>query len=195
MSEIEHSEMMEAIEGAIIDAELARRQHPDQDSAEWLLDWFMSKRADCDEARKRIKERSAAMLRQVDTYEKGLWFKWGREFQAEVNRRLGAQIGKKKRSIDTFHGKTGYRSVGGKKTVVVEDEERAMAQAELLVPDAVKKSLLVSKLLEYAEQHEPIDGTRVETTKKEDSFYPKRPQSLLEADEPAEPLEELNKGD
>lgn len=162
---------------------------------QWLVEkmpeWYIGKKAELNAAREIIKEQAKRMLAQIDAREKVIDWNWAEQFQAQVNTDLRAQGGKKK-SIDYLTGRAGWRSTGGKPTLVVEDEAKALAMAELMCPEAVTRKLKTSVLLKYAQANEPLDGTRVEQTGKVESFYPapllvERERALLkgESDVPA----------
>lgn len=73
-----------------------------------------------------------------------LVFIHGKEFKQAVASDLKAQGGKKK-SIDYLAGKAGYRA--GRAKIEIEDETRAIHDAELNHPHVLKTSLLKSELM------------------------------------------------
>jgi hypothetical protein len=159
-------EYMESVEVLTADAELAAKRDP----TGWIIEWFMRKEVELDAAKEAIEKHVKLLLNQIEAQRKGLHWKWGLMFRQEAEARLKAE--RKSKSFLTPFGRVGHRSQGGKPTLVVEDEEAAIAEAEIVAPDAVKRSLLKTPLLEYAQQHErPIAGTRIETPEKHDVFY------------------------
>jgi len=155
----------------------------EQGDYSWLPNFFLGKLDDCARARERIKEQAAIMQRQVQTIEKALWWKYGVPFMAQVKQDRLAQ-GKKK-SVDYHHGRAGWRTVGGKPQLIFDDEEEALANAEILCPEAVSRKLKPSEIKAYIEKTgSSLPGTHLEETEKAERFYPARPDALeLEGDE------------
>jgi len=142
-----------------------------------LAEWFLGELAMQDALEEKIKAQYKVLLAQVEASRKAIWWVYGQDFQIEVNRDIQAADGKKK-SKDYFTGRAGFRTTGGKSKAVVTDEVQAMASAEILCPDAIKRSLKPSVLAEYAKDGEPLPGTTIETTPQVESFYPARPSGL-----------------
>lgn len=155
------------LEALLPDAHLAAQQNE-----KWLPTWFLRKHAELDAAKELVFEQYRKMLAQIDARKKALDYQWGAEFKAQVDADLAEQGGKKK-SIDYLTGRAGYRTSGGRKTIVIEDETAAINAAYMACPDAIKRSLLKSVVQAYVEATgEELPGTRLETTPKVESFYP-----------------------
>ena len=170
---------MLALEAELLDAEFTRRGDTN------IAEMFLEKLAALDAVDAKVEEQIDRIKRQQLAKRKALWWNYGNEFEAQVRREIAAQGGKKK-SRDYVHGRAGLRKTGGKETVIVEDEDAATNAAELLCPEAVKRSLSKAKLLKHIKDTgEVLPGTRIETTPTKDDFYPKRPDGMpeLESDE------------
>ena len=151
------------------DAEVARQRA--EENMDWLPEWFMGKLAELDAAEKLIKEQSQVLLRQVATRRKALQWRYGREFQAAVNKQLQ---GTKKKSVDFFHGRAGYLATPERTKLVVDDELVAAMHLnktghEDMVGVKVDKAAL-NKL--FKAEGEEIPGTHLETTERVERFYP-----------------------
>jgi len=183
MSEIEkstlptHEELAEEIELLLAQAEHARKSSGGEMS--WLPNWFLDKLEEFKAARARLKANYELLCNGVAQMEKGLWWKWGREFMAQTNSDIAEQAGKKK-SKRYLHGTAGHRTTGGKDIIVIDNEQSAVAAATLYCPEAVKTTLLKTPLIEYAtETGEALAGTHLETTEKVEVFFPKNPLMAL----------------
>ena len=112
------------------------------------------------------------LQKQIAQRRKALEYRWGSVFEGEVSKRITGKI----KSTQTLFGRAGYRTVGGKSGLVIEDEQAAIAAAKIVCPDAVKTSysLLKTKLMKYLEETgEELAGTRLETPPVEEKFYVK----------------------
>lgn len=149
------------------EANLARRTEDDG----WIIDWYMQQQFMLDEAHKKIDEQAALLHRQLDARRKALEYVHGRVFQAEANKRIASL--KKGKTVTTFFGKFGLRSVGGKPKVLVVDEPAAIAAAELTAPEAIscKKSILKTAVLELHQNGVDLPGCIFETEPKHDEFF------------------------
>lgn len=183
MSEIEKSnlpsneQLAEELEVLLVEAEHARKTSGGEMA--WLPNWFLDKLEEFKAARARLKANYELLCNGVDQMEKGLWWRWGHEFMIQVNHDIQEQAGKKK-SKRYLHGSAGKRTVGGEETVVIDDEQGAIAAAMLHCPEAVKTSLLTTPLKVYAtETGAPLPGTHIETTEKAETFYPRSPLAAL----------------
>ena len=156
--------MMEAVEAMVGDAHLAETRDPDG----WVIEWYMKRLVELGAAEQAIKDHVQLLLNQIKASRRGLEWKWGMMFRSESERRLKAQKGK---SFLTPFGRIGKRSTGGKPTLVIDDEQQALAAAQFLCPDAIKRSLLKEPLKEYAAQGKAIAGTHMETPPQHDVFY------------------------
>ena len=157
----------------VLEADVALAQkHSDADPDTALVEWYLGKWDDLSAAEKRIKAHAKVLLNQVANRRKGLQWKFGPLVMAKVNRDLNEQKGKKK-SVTYGTGRAGYRTVGGKDRVVIDNEQQAIAAAELHCPDAVTTKLKVSELAAWAESTgEPLEGTHIEQMEARESFYP-----------------------
>lgn len=193
MTEIEKSnlpsndELAEELEVLLIEAEHARKTSGGEMS--WLPNWFLDKLAEFEAARARLKANYELLCNGVDQMEKGLWWKWGEDFMVQVNHDIQEQAGKKK-SKRYLHGTAGKRTIGGRETVIIDDEQKAIAAATLFCPEAVKTTLLATALKAYAAAAgESLAGTHIEKTEKVETFYPKSPLTALPGEDEQPKLE------
>lgn len=184
-----NEEMAEELEVLLIEAEHARKTSGGEMS--WLPNWFLDKLEEFKAARARLKANYELLCNGVEQMEKGLWWQWGREFMAQVNLDIAEQAGNRK-SKRYLHGTAGKRTVGGKETLVIDDETEAATFALIYCPEAVKYTLLKTRLLEHykdiGERFKP-DGMHIETTKKVETFYPKNPMEALPGEDGQPKLE------
>ena len=166
----------------LADAELARQNSDDEGGMHWLPPWYLGRLAEFDALREVVKVQCNKMLAQVAARQKALEWKWGQQFQAQVNQDLQAQGGKKK-SVDYPTGRAGFRSTGGKPTLVIRDEDEALAAAEVVCPDAVKRTLRKAELKEFLAAGNTLPGAELQPTEKRDTFYPTVEQPALPAAE------------
>jgi hypothetical protein len=158
---------MEEVEALLADSHTAQT-----DDGRWLAPWYLRKLAELDAAEAMIDEQAKRMKSQIGARRKALEWKWGEPFRAQVDADIQAQGGKKK-SVDYLTGRAGYRAVGGRPKVTITDEAQAIAAAERACPAAVKKSLLLTPLLDHVKATgEVLPGTDYTVTPKEERFYP-----------------------
>jgi hypothetical protein len=151
---------------------LADANREAQVETNWLVPWWLRKKAELEAARELVKTQSKKLLAQIDSRERALDYQWGQAAQAHVTADIQAQGGKKK-SVTYLTGASGYRTTGGRVTVVIEDEIAAIEAAEMACPDAIKKSISKSAVQAYiAATGEELPGVRLETTPTVETFYP-----------------------
>ena len=180
--------MMEALaeELAAIDADanLARAEESDT----WVVDWFMEQLLMLDAAKAAIAANVHRLNDQIERRRKALEYRWGEKFESEVRKQLTG----KSKSIQTLFGRAGYRTVGGKPQIVIEDEEVAIDAASVSCPDAVKILYRLGKteVLKYTQETgEELPGTRLETPEAQEKFYATPEAKALDV-EPVPELEE-----
>ena len=137
----------------------------------WLPDWYLRKLLELDAAERVVKAQAQRICRQFAAARKALEWKYGRQFQAQVNQDILSRGGTKK-SVDYLFGRAGFRRKAVVSRVVVDDEDKALAAAEFLLPDAVTRKLKPSVVLKYTKTTgEVLEGTHLEQTEEEERFY------------------------
>jgi phage host-nuclease inhibitor protein Gam len=125
----------------------------DMSSANWVL----KKIAECDETEaevirmlndeiKAITERTQQILRPIIRRREFFQMTYGPEIESFARGKLDGQ---KTKSLNLINGKIGFRKNPNK--VVIDDESMAIEHLELLCPDAIKKSVLLTPLEKYME--------------------------------------------
>ena len=114
--EITNDEMIEMLEQ---DLSLARKSTASDD---WLPEWLLGRVERLDAARASVKERCKEILAHIDAEERALHYKWGRQFQQEIDDRIKKQGGKKK-SVKFLTGRAGYRATKG--TIIIDNTQEA----------------------------------------------------------------------
>jgi len=180
MSEIQKyavDEAMADVEALLADAELAQRRGENDDPMAWLAPWFIQQDKDIDAFIATVKEQAGKLIKQAETRRKGLWWKWGDEFQSQVRKDLANQGGKKK-SVDYLTGRAGVRTKSARTEVVVLDAGRASLELDKVCPDAVRYSVNKSEVLKYHnETGAEVPGIEFRDVPASESFYPKRPDT------------------
>lgn len=161
--------MAAELEALIVEAELAKGRGDTADPDGWVVDFFLRAAGQLRAAEDVIDGQYKVLKRQIEARRKGLLWKWGPTFQAESRKRLAT--GKKKKSFDTFFGRVGLRKSGGRETLIIDDEVQALEAAEFLCPDAIKRSLTKTPVLELIKSGTPVPGAHVETTPEVETFY------------------------
>jgi hypothetical protein len=128
-------------EGAVFDSP-APAEAAGQDDRSWLADWYLHKLGGIQDERARLKAQHAALLKELDTEERGHRWRWEERLRAVVEHDLADSTRKSKRYT---YGTAGHRPRRG---VDVVDKEAALAWAEEHAPAAVRvtRSLLKSEL-------------------------------------------------
>tara|TARA_R100000458_G_C8275771_1_gene250932 strand:+ start:1612 stop:2223 length:612 start_codon:yes stop_codon:yes gene_type:complete len=148
----------------------------DMPEEHWLPEFYMKKHEDLKQLEARIKEQSKRMLNAIKARRAGLSWKFGRLFENIVQRMILDQGGKKK-SVDLFNGRAGYRSKKASIKVVDEaafldwfDRQPADIQAEV-EPCLDRKVARKTPITEYIAACGDIpDG--IEHIESHESFYP-----------------------
>ena len=94
------------------------------DPASWVPEFYMRKHAEMQDLESRIKSQYKRMMSAIKARRAGLSWKYGNVFESIVKRMIMNQGGKKK-SVDLFNGKAGYRSK--KATIRIVDEAAFMS--------------------------------------------------------------------
>lgn len=154
---------------------------PAKQGYDGIPEWYMKKVAEIEAEdagakakyqllRDTIDKALESELSGINQKRQGLQWKWGAIFQDEVNKLLA---GGKARSINTSWGRAGYRTIAARPQVVIEDEQTALAAADIACPDAITKKLKTSEILNhYKATGEVLPGTNIVETEKADKFYP-----------------------
>ena len=149
----------------------AQRFAADYEGDAWLPGWFCRESARLDAEEAALKAQYAKRRGQLDARRLAMRIVWRKPLNAEVDRQLAAQAGKK-RSIETEFGRCGYRATAAREGVVVHNETAALAAAAFACPDAISATLRPAELLAYTHKTgEELPGTRLTTTPKRDTFY------------------------
>ena len=147
----------------------------------WLPNWYLKTVCQLKSARNLIKDQAKVLLAQVDARERALQWHRGLDMKAQVDADLSAQPGKKK-SVDYFGGRAGYRKKPERVEVTVTDEAVAIQQLEPLCPEAVRKSIHLPTLKAYIQQTGDVpEGVNAEIIEAHDEFYPSIELPKLEA--------------
>ena len=138
-----------------------------------VAEWVVGKLVELDAAEENIEERAkahkTALLAEVKARRAGLLWKFGTAVRQEVDAKL---VGKKTKSVSFATGRAGYRTSAGKRTLVIDDEAKAIDYAAVHHPEAIRDSI-DRKMLEdfHKEWKTPPPGSHWETTPAGESFY------------------------
>jgi len=135
-----------------------------EDPDAWVAAYMTRRMAELDENDRLLKEFVARETKRRGYIRKGLTYKWGPTLQAYINRVRG-----KKQSIDTPHGRTGYRKQPQRATLVIDDESVAVNHAAEICPDAIKiaRTILKSEVPEGV----VLRGTHLDTKPESNMFF------------------------
>ena len=137
-----------------------------------LHEWYLKQLGELETAQEKIKEHGKELLKQIAARERALAWKWGAEFQAEINQAL-AERGGKKKSIDTHYGRAGYRTLPARTTIIIEDEAKAIEALDATYPELLVKVINKIALNDHIRQTgEEIPGLRIEAIGATERFYP-----------------------
>ncbi len=150
------------------DANLAQSRHEGQG---WVVEWYLQRLAELDAVAGVHHDQFKTLQSQIDSRRKALDYRYGELFQQEAMKVFAARPDQKKKSVDTLCGRIGCRTTGGKQKLVIDDEVKAIASAEIECPEAVKKTLSRSIIKEQLEAGVAIEGARLVVTDKVESFY------------------------
>ena len=133
----------------------------------WVVRWLPEKLAAIDAKREAYKAWLEREGKRLDRQAEYLLYRWGREAEIEVGKQTQ---GDKTRSIDTPHGRIGFRKKAPGVKVEIVDEAVALAHAAEKCPKAIKAThkLLVSELKKL---DTPLRGTRVVQTPGSETFF------------------------
>ncbi len=146
-----------------------------------LPDWYVLKMHQLDEAEEKIKEQARVMRRSIENHRKALAWKFGAEVRFQIDELLAAQVGKKKKSVDLFTGKAGYRAAKGK--VVVHDRKALAAWCVDHCQAALDLTVArTTPIVEHIESTGEIPPG-VEFVAGGDVFYPRINQAALPQEE------------
>jgi len=165
---------LEALES---EAESAMAEHDQSNPYDWLVQWYGRKHlqfntleqvelAALDAAKGRVKAEYRAKRKAMD-------WKWGEEVRKQVSDAVRAKKGKAK-SVNYPFGRCGFRTTGGKDSVVVDDEDAAIAEAEAAEIEGavrVSKRLVKSELMKHLKDGGELDGVRIQKTLKREKCY------------------------
>ena len=153
----------------------------------WLPQWYLGELAALKAAKDVLRVQYNKMLAQIAAREKALDWKWGRDFQAQVQRDLDVQPGKK-RSVDYLTGRAWWRKSGGGAKLLVSNEKAAISEAAAMCPEVIRHSLDKAALKAKLQDGLKIVGAKLVQTDAKDNFFPSVTQPLLEqGDTDAEP--------
>ena len=145
----------------------------------WLPQWYLGELAALKAAKDVLTVQYNKMLAQIAAREKALDWKWGRDFQAQVQRDLDVQPGKK-RSVDYLTGRAGFRKSGGGAKLLVSNEVRALNAAHDAYPELLSEKLDRKAVKQHLEQGGELPGATLVQTDAKNNFFPSVTQPLLE---------------
>ena len=145
----------------------------------WLPQWYLGELAALKAAKDVLTVQYNKMLAQIAAREKALDWKWGRDFQAQVQRDLDVRPGKK-RSVDYLTGRAGWRKSGGGAKLLVSNEKAAISEAAAMCPEVIRHSLDKAALKAKLQDGLKIVGAKLVQTDAKDNFFPSVTQPLLE---------------
>jgi len=160
------------------DAQRAQRSGEYDDPNGYLPQWFLGKLADLDTAEAIVKAQYKVILAQIASRRSQLWYNFGADFQAQVQKDLLAQkaIHPTKKSVSYLTGNAGYRTTGGKPSVVITDASAASLFYDKNYPEAVTYTISKTAALKYyKDTGEIAPGVEIVTPPKVESFSPKPP--------------------
>lgn len=167
------------IEAASVTAE----HHGEQESdLSWLPGWYCQQMTRMDAEGGVLKKQLVVRLAQLDARRRAIRWRWGAAVKEEVDRQI-REAGGKKKSIETEYGRCGYRTIPARDKVEIVDDAKAIDAAAFSCPDAIKKTLLVSVLLEHAKATgEELPGTRLVRTEPREQVYAGSDKDLTETE-------------
>jgi hypothetical protein len=147
----------------------------DMQPEDWLPDWYLRKWKETEEMEKVIKEQAKRMINQLKARRQALQWRFGGKFQSVVTARIEEEGGKKK-SVNYFAGKAGYRRSPEK--IIVNDEEHFLnwydEQPDEIKADlssAIRRSVRKTPILEYVRANGDLPGG-CDFEESHDKFYP-----------------------
>lgn len=151
--------------------DLDRYLDPKAPTPETFANWYMERLAQIDAAEELVKAQAKALLNRLGAARKALAWRHAQPFREAVDTMLAQQRaqGDKRRSVETFFGRAGYRKAPQR--LEVENPEQAITWATAHLPDALKVDVSTSKLLAHVKATGELpDGCAV--VGGGDNFYP-----------------------
>jgi len=165
---------VEQVEEFAIDVAMQQMQQELRAGAEWnLAEWAVGILHQLDAAEDDVKERAKAhlayLLSECKGRRAGLLWKYGQAIRQQIEAEL---TGGKRKSVTYATGKAGFRTVPGRKTLVLDDEAKAIQWAQENGPSLVRRSLDLAGLRHFVENCEsPPPGCHWETTEPRENFF------------------------
>ena len=147
---------------------------------EWLPNWYTRYKGEIQDSIMRLDAAYQAAKKQIEAEGRALDYRWGMALREEIDKQFADGAAKKKKSIRNLFGKIGYRKVASRISVIIDDDDIAIKEAETICPEVIKKSLSKTAIKKiFEETGLELEGTHIEESDEYQKFYIQPEQKLL----------------